>query len=237
MGKRKNKNNRSTSSISKQIKKTSNDRLNQERNLSDTTSSTPNLPDSTLSSVNALSMNSQSSVSNQPPPQIIPDVGAKQNAIPAFKFTINHSQVSKYSSPKELKSEILKNKKVNFEKIKFFDIKINLIIIATDDLKTYQTLNTEWPADAFSNGIRIRSPETNTSLNIVIIGVHKDIDVSEPSIKSELEQYGITKVTRPNKRDGQPSSILKAKAKSKEFFEHLMLNKIVISLASPACQT
>lgn len=202
------------------------------RNLSDSSTHSLSSLETSSSEINDKSMNSQAHDSFR---HHETEERAKQGAIPAFKFTIKHSHVTKYSSPIELKAEILKHKQVNFDKIKFLDIKSNLIIIATDDKPTHDCLNSEWPANAFTGGIRIRSPGSSNSLNIVMVGVHTDIDPSNESINNCFKDYGLTQVSRPTKKNGQLSSILKAKAKSKKDFDFLIANKIIICHTRLTC--
>ena len=70
---------------------------------------------------------------------IISDPLKQQKVIPAIKFTISKQVTAKFSNPIELSKEIKLHKESKL-KLKFFSLKDNLVIIATDVQQTYDVL-------------------------------------------------------------------------------------------------
>ena len=155
---------------------------------------------------------------------------ASFSTIPAFKFTISKHVAANYQNPVALKREIIRAKPViNFKSIKFISIKNNLVIIATDDKNTHEQLTNSWPPDSFTNGIT-RTDNVIKPLEIVIKGVHQEIDLSDNDIKQELADQGIASFQRIKKRtDGSNSSIVKATVKDRLTYDRVISDKVKIS--------
>ena len=152
--------------------------------------------------------------------------------LPAIKFSINKSIMNQYQSPQSLANEIKRCKeKVNFDLIKFANIKDNIIMIATDDKPTFDLLSSNWSQNAFSSGIKFITKESIKQYRILIKGVHEDVEIDSAAIIEQLKNQGIMNATRIIKR-GQnlPTSLVKAEAISKERYKSLLTTKVKIFL-------
>ena len=147
-------------------------------------------------------------------------------------------QSANFQSPILLRREIAKNKpQLDFRKIKFISIKENLIIIATDDKQTFNILETEWPKDAFEKGIIRRNSAPNNRFDLIIKGVHQDIDLDDKEILDELSEIGLFNPVRLTKKsDKTPSTIVKITAKNRNHYQLALKNKIIISLTRYRCE-
>ena len=160
-----------------------------------------------------------------------------QTRIPAIKFTISKNVQKSYQNPSVTKAEILKHKSIDIKKIKFINVQENLIIIVTDDQNTYNLLKQDWPSDAFTNGIRFKDSISTEKINIVIKGVHTEIDLNEEEIKNELQEQGISNAERIFRRsDNAPTTIVKAQVQTKSILNSILSNSVIICLKRHKCE-
>ena len=95
------------------------------------------------------------SLSNYKPSQQLNNKTLQPKRIPAIKFTIRKLLAKDFYDQNKLKQEILRCRpSLNLKLVKFFNIKFNSVMIATDDQETHDYLTEEWPADSFGAGIR-----------------------------------------------------------------------------------
>lgn len=158
--------------------------------------------------------------------------------IPAFKISISKGYQEKFKNPILTKKELMKCKpSIDIKNIKFISIHDNKIIIATDDKNTYDQLNEPWSADAFERGVKILSNHPSKKLDLVIKGVHKELDINQNEVVQELLDQGITNPTRiTRKMDQTATTIIRASATNLESFNAAISNKVIISLVKHSCE-
>ncbi len=156
-----------------------------------------------------------------------------QSRIPAIKFTIAHEVATKYQNQIELTNEINRcHQHINRKLIKFASIRENLVIIATDDQRTYDQLSKTWPTDAFTKGIRFRQQKESTTQErpkqIIIKGVHKQINIEEPEILEQLKEQGLINPKRISNKSNEATTLLKAEVSTVQKFDSIISNGIFI---------
>ena len=94
--------------------------------------------------------------------------------------------------------------------IKFASLKGNLII-ATDDAASHAKLSGDWPADAFTKGVKpIVKQAKDTARLIIIKGVELSIALDDDYVLSQLrDQHALSPTRIINKKTGQPTSLVK----------------------------
>jgi hypothetical protein len=152
---------------------------------------------------------------------------SKKHDLPAIKFKVHHSQVATYSNPANLAKEISKCQGKYSLKIKFASIRGNVVTIATDDKVSHELLSKEWPSDAFGKGIIFLNKDNAIPKNfrIIIRGVHRDINLDEEEVATQLREQGITEAKRILARGNlAPTNLVIGQVTSKE-----SLNKLINS--------
>ena len=78
--------------------------------------------------------------------------------------------------------------------IKFASLKGNLLIIATDDAASHAKLSGDWPADAFTKGVKpIAKQAKDTPRHIIIKGVELSIAMHDDYVLTQLrDQHAIS---------------------------------------------
>ena len=151
--------------------------------------------------------------------------------IPAIKFKIAADISDKYKNQLTLTKEINRcQPNIDKKAIKFVSIKDNLIIIATDDQKTHDQLNSKWPEDAFTTGIRMLAKKDHIKRpKIVIIkGVHVDLDINDAEVLQQLKEQGLVNPTRIIGKNKLPTTLIKAEAIDEPSYRAALANKILI---------
>ena len=125
--------------------------------------------------------------------------------LPAVKLIINKNATKRYSNPIKLSEEIFTHQKINKEKIKFISIKDGIVFIATDDEETDKELLKPWPLEAFdgqslflqnkprqpSTNNEKSKPETVNPLTLHLLGIHKDIEITNEQLQQVLNGYDL----------------------------------------------
>ena len=136
--------------------------------------------------------------------------------LPAIHLAIHSSVQADYCNPIILANEIKRCKKVEAAKVKFANIRGNIIVIATDDKITHDLLSSPWPEGAFQRGVFVRQRRDLSTTSILIRHVDVSIDAASQDIADQLAQQGISEVSRIFRRsDNSPTNILKGKIASK----------------------
>lgn len=153
---------------------------------------------------------------------------ASANYLPAIKFRIAGTVIKEYGTNSyKLKNEITRCKGANLA-IKFANIKGNLVIIATDDQETHETLSADWPENAFTHGIKLLSSKTNlnnkTSYSLIFKSVHREVDLSDASLFSFKDHSMV--LTRINNKNGQATTIVRATFTNKDEYTEALNNGI-----------
>lgn len=148
----------------------------------------------------------------------------------AIKFFISEASVEQYKNPINLQKEI-KRCKLSKEPlmIKFAELKKNIVVIATDCKETHDILTEEWPKDAFGKGVRfLKKFNKNTTRNIIIKGIHREIDVEDQEIINQLKEQGIVNAKRIINKDNERTTVAKAIAEDFAIYKKALRSGIHI---------
>lgn len=160
------------------------------------------------------------------------------NQLAAIRIRISEQTKSQFNNPIKIKNEIQRcfTSKFNTFKIKFMEFAKydqNVLVIATDDKDTHDTLNNKqnWPNDAFIRGIQLKTRTSNNSptgrshgdqvtyYNFSII-VNTDIDIGSTEVVNELERLGFCKGVRTIKKTNyEPTAFVRLTTTNKELYE------------------
>ena len=171
-----------------------------------------------------------------------------KNQLPAIKLRISSAVLEQFENPYNVYKEIQRCKGHKSElKIKFATINRNkVLVIATDDEETHSILSSDWPNDAFIRGVknisRINFENSNqtkqTTLNpnskfkIIIKNVHKDIDLDDEFVQSDLLSQGLVKFRRVYTKEQKITTLVKAEAKDHESYSLILRNGIRLGYRS-----
>ena len=125
------------------------------------------------------------------------------HTLAAIKLHISNAVADSYSSTVAIAKEIDRcmSGKLN---IKFASLKGNLLIIATDDAASHAKLSGDWPADAFTKGVKpIVKQAKDTARLIIIKGVELSIALDDDYVLSQLrDQHALSPTRIINKKTG-----------------------------------
>ena len=158
-----------------------------------------------------------------------------QERLNAVKILIRHSVVPQFSHPRALLKEIIRCKKVSPVNIKFANLKGCMIIIATDDPQTHEELSSQWPADAFIQGVIFATPRKDMQAKIVIRGFPMQADLEQEDIEDLMSQGIVNPTKLFNNKTSQWTNILKATANNQESLKEYL--KMESKLDSPSTKS
>jgi hypothetical protein len=178
-------------------------------------------------------MNSVASKHSHTTNNSIDSTNQESAILPAIKFRIAAEIASLFHNQMEITKEINRCQPlINKKKIKFASIRDNLIIIATDDKSTHSMLTKSWPTDAFKKGIRpiqkIASSTTSKPKQIIIKGVHKQINIDDEEIQAQLAEQGLNNSKRIISKNNETTTLIKAEVNTQGRYEEIINNGIFI---------
>ena len=163
---------------------------------------------------------------------------APKHTLAAIKLQISNAVADIYSSTVAIAKEIDRcmGGKLN---IKFASLKGNLLIIATDDAASHAKLSADWPADAFTKGVKpLVKPFKDAPRVIIIKGVESSIAMDDDYVLSQLrDQHALSPVRIINKKTGQPTSLVKVTVANASALKKILDNGIRIGYRAYRTET
>ncbi len=179
-----------------------------------------------------------------------PKTNKKSERPPAIKIRISQIHKKDFNSCMKVFNEITRCFKSYKLVIKFAEYarwNENILVIATDDIHTYNLISKQdkWPSNAFGRGIQIYQPRqlqtkepTNTEFSFSIKGVDTSIQFEDTknsetqTILSQLKHQGITKAQRSynKQKNNEATSFIRLTTSNKETYLNYINKKSCITI-------